>query len=468
MTKKMSSSGVDMTKVSNNKVNKINARNVALEIITSIFEDKAYTNIAIDKYFKNHNDISKIDRAFITRIVEGTVEHVITIDYIINKFSKTKTNKMKKIILYILRLSVYQIKYMDKVPVSAVCNEAVKLAKKRKFNSLSGFVNGVLRNLARNIDSIQYPDEKDEPVEYLSIVYSFPMWIVELWLKHYDYETVKNMCINSNKTVKTNIRCNLTKTNPEELKKQLQDSNVNVEEGKLLNYALKISNYNSIRGLKAFNQGKFTVQDESSMLVAQLANPKEDSLVVDVCAAPGGKTTHFAEKMNNTGRVVSRDIYPKKLQLIDENVKRLQLNNVEIKEYNALEIDSPMIEKADIVIADVPCSGLGIIRKKPDIKYNVERKDINDLIDIQRNILKVVCKYVKTGGILMYSTCTVNPEENIKNVNWFTDNFPFELVDFEDNLPDTINNNNKGYIQLLPGFYDTDGFFIAKLRRIGN
>ncbi|MCT4687368.1 16S rRNA (cytosine(967)-C(5))-methyltransferase RsmB [Vallitalea sp.] len=457
-----------MTKVSNDKTNKINARNVALEIITSIFEDKAYTNIAIDKYFKNHNNISKIDRAFITRIVEGTVEHVITIDYIINRFSKTKTRKMKKIILYILRLSVYQIKYMDKVPVSAVCNEAVKLAKKRKLSGLSGFVNGVSRNIARNIDSIQYPNENNEPVKYLSIVYSFPMWIIELWLEHYDYETVKVMCINSNKAVKTNIRCNLTKTNKQELKKQLQDSNVDVEEGKLLNYAMKISNYNNIRGLEAFTQGRFTIQDESSMLVAQLADPKENNLVIDVCAAPGGKTTHFAEKMNNTGRVVSRDIYPKKLQLIDENVRRLQLYNVDIEEYNALEIDSSMIDQADIVIADVPCSGLGIIRKKPDIKYNVEKKDIDNLINIQRSILKVVCKYVKTGGILMYSTCTVNPEENIENIKWFIDNFPFELVDFKDNFPNIINNNNKGYIQLLPGFYDTDGFFIAKLKRIGN
>ncbi|WP_458784493.1 16S rRNA (cytosine(967)-C(5))-methyltransferase RsmB [Vallitalea sediminicola] len=467
MTKTKSSSGVDMTNGSNNKENKINARNVALDIITSIFDDKAYTNIAIDKYFNSNNDISKIDRAFITRIVEGTVEHVITIDYVIDKFSKTKTKKMKKIILYILRLSVYQIKYMDKVPVSAVCNEAVKLAKKRKFNNLSGFVNGVLRNIARNMDDIEYPKENDEPIKYLSIIYSFPIWIIELWLEHYDYETVKQMCINSNKVAKTNIRCNLTRTSVRDLKKRLEDDDVNVEDGNLLDYALKINNYNNIRSLKAFSDGDFTVQDESSMLVAHLAKPDMNSFVIDVCAAPGGKTTHFAEILNDTGRVVSRDIYPKKLQLIEENVKRLQLHNVDVKEYNALEIDESLIEKADIVIADVPCSGLGIIRKKPDIKYNIKRKDISNLIDIQRNILKVVCKYVKTGGILMYSTCTVNPQENIQNVKWFIDNFPFELVGFEDVLPNTVNNNEEGYIQLLPGYYDTDGFFIAKLKRIG-
>jgi 16S rRNA (cytosine967-C5)-methyltransferase len=456
-----------MTKVNNDKTNKINARNVALEIITSIFNDKAYTNIAIDKYFKNHNNISKIDRGFITRIVEGTVEHVITIDYIIDKFSKTKTNKMKKIILYILRLSVYQIKYMDKVPVSAVCNEAVKLTKKRRLGNLSGFVNGVLRNIARNIETIEYPDEKQQPVKYLSIVYSFPIWIIELWLEHYDYDTVKRMCINSNKTAKTSIRCNLARTNPESLKKLLEDSDVVVEQGKFLDYALKISNYNNIRSLETFVNGDFTVQDESSMLVGHLAKPSENSLVIDVCAAPGGKTTHLAEIMNNTGTVISRDIYSKKLQLIEENVNRLQLSNVNIQEYNALEVDESLIEKGDVVIADVPCSGLGIIRKKPDIKYNIKREDIDSLINIQRDILKVVCKYVKPDGILMYSTCTVNPQENIRNVKWLIDNFPFELVEGEDTLLDTIN-TREGYIQLLPGFYDTDGFFIAKLRRKAN
>ncbi|GKX31691.1 ribosomal RNA small subunit methyltransferase B [Vallitalea longa] len=453
-----------MTKV-NNTTNKINARNVSLNILTDIFNDKAYTNIAIDRCF-SHNEMNKQDRAFITRIVEGTVEHVITIDYIINKFSKTKTRKMKKIILYILRLSVYQIKYMDKVPVSAVCNEAVKLTKKRKFNNLSGFVNGILRNISRNLNDIQYPNEIDEPVKYLSVVYSFPEYIIDLWLEYYDYDTVKEMCINSNKTVKTSIRCNLTKVSNTDLQNQLIDENVHVEEGKLLEYAMKIDNYNNIRSLQPFIEGKFSVQDESSMLVAHLAQPEGNSLVVDVCAAPGGKTTHFAELMKNTGCVDSRDIYPKKLHLIDENVKRLQLNNVTIREYNALETDKSLIEKADIVVADVPCSGLGIISKKPDIKYNIEKKDIEQLIEIQRNILKVVYKYVKIGGILMFSTCTVNPEENIQNVRWFIDNFPFELVDFNDILPDRIGSDTKGYIQLLPGQYDTDGFFIAKLRRI--
>ncbi len=189
----------------------VNTRNIAITILQSIFQDKAYTNVAIDQYFNMHKQLSKQDRAFITRLVEGTVEHVMTIDYIINQFSKTKTRKMKKLILYILRLAVYQIKYMDKVPVSAICDEAVKLSKKRKFHQLSGFVNGVLRNIARKLDDVVYPNEDKDPIQYLSVMHSFPIWLIELWLKHYSYAVVKKMCENSNKTVDTSIRCHTTR-----------------------------------------------------------------------------------------------------------------------------------------------------------------------------------------------------------------------------------------------------------------
>jgi 16S rRNA (cytosine967-C5)-methyltransferase len=457
----------NMTKVNNTISNKVNTRNCSLTILQNIFEDKAYTNIALDKFFDSHKDLAKIDRSFITRIVEGSVEHVITIDYIINQFSKTKTTKMKKTILNILRLSVYQIKYMDKVPVSAICNEAVKLAKKRKFGNLSGFVNGVLRNIARNINDIKYPDEQKDKISYLSVKYSFPKWLVSMWLKYYDYDTVKQLCSNSNKMVSTSIRCNNTIANVEELESILEKDNVKVEKGALISYALRISGYNNIRSLEAFDKGMFSVQDESSMLVGHIANIPKNSLVVDICAAPGGKTTHCAEILNNTGCVISRDIYPKKLKLIEQNVNRLHLNDtVKIEQYNALELDENLIQKVDVLITDVPCSGLGIIRKKPDIKYNITKEGISDLIKLQRDILKVAYQYVKIGGTLMYSTCTVNPEENIENIKWFLKEYPFELVDISKYLPEDLIQNEEGYIQLLPGIHDTDGFFIAKLRRV--
>ncbi|MCT4544233.1 MAG: 16S rRNA (cytosine(967)-C(5))-methyltransferase RsmB [Vallitalea sp.] len=457
-----------MTNLNNNVTNKVNTRNMVLNILHNIFVDKAYTNIAIDKYLNEHNYLSKKDRAFITRIVEGTVENQITIDYIINQFSKTKTSKMKNTILIILRLSVYQIKYMDKVPMSAICNEAVKLTKKRKFNNLSGFVNGVLRNIGRNVHLITFPDEKINPIEFLSVTYSFPKWLIKMWLSQYDYETVKQICENSNKTIKTNIRCNLTKTNTLDLRKELEKNNIEVENSDIFEYAFKISNYDNIRSLQSFVEGKFSVQDESSMLVGHLASVQKNDTVIDVCAAPGGKTTHVAEKLQNTGCVYSRDIYTKKLNLIKENVKRLQLNNIIVQKHSALDLDKSLKEKADIVIADVPCSGLGIIRKKPDIKYNMTKENIDSLVSLQRDILNVVYQYVKVDGILMYSTCTINPQENIDNIKWFIDKYPeFKLVDIREELPNELNSDINGCIQLLPGFNNTDGFFIAKLRRVG-
>lgn len=443
----------------------VNTRNIALTILQSIFEDQAYTNIAIDQYFNRQKQLSKQDRAFITRLVEGTVEHVMTIDYIINQFSKTKTRKMKKIILYILRLAVYQIKYMDKVPISAICNEAVKLTKKRKFHQLSGFVNGVLRNITRKLDDVVYPNEDKDPLQYLSIMYSFPIWLLELWLKHYPYEVVKNMCENSNKTVDTSIRCNTTIVTVDGLKKELEAEGITVEDGYILNYAFYIKHYDNIRVIDAFKEGKFSVQDESSMLVGHLANPEAGQLIIDVCAAPGGKSTHVAELMQQTGQVISRDLYPRKLDLIEQNVKRLHLKNVEIQAYNALEIDKSLVSKADIVLVDAPCSGLGIIRKKPDIRYNIHEEGIQQLVSLQKDILKVAQQYVKPEGILMYSTCTVNPEENIDNVKWFTNNYPFDLVTIQNELPEHLEEDEKGMIQLLPGLHHTDGFFIAKLKK---
>lgn len=443
----------------------VNTRNIALTILQRIFQDQAYTHVAIDHYFKMHKGLSKQDRAFITRLVEGTVEHRITLDYIINQFSKTKTHKMKKIILYILRLAVYQIKYMDKVPISAICNEAVKLTKKRKFHPLAGFVNGVSRNIGRKLDEVVYPKEAHDPIQYLSIMYSFPEWLIGLWLKHYPYDTVKNMCENSNKTVDTTIRCNTTRTTANALKKELEAENITVVQGYLLDDALHIKDYDHLRAVQAFKEGKFSVQDESSMLVGHLASPKKGQRIMDVCAAPGGKSTHVAELMGNTGQVLARDIYPKKLELLEENVKRLHLKNVEIQAYNALEIDKDMVGQADIVLVDAPCSGLGIIRKKPDIRYNIHEADIKELVGLQKEILKVVQQYVKPEGILMYSTCTVNPEENQNNVTWFTRNYPFDLVSIQDELPEPLEEDERGMIQILPGFHHTDGFFIAKLKK---
>lgn len=448
---------------SNNK----NPREIALDAVMDITGNKQYTHTVLSQILKQHQSLEKQDRAFITRICEGTIERLLTIDYIINQYSSVKINKMKPLIRNLLRISVYQLKYMDQVPDSAVCNEAVKLAKKRGFQSLSGFVNGILRNIIRHPEKVTFPNEEKEPIEFLSLTYSMPEWIIKDWLKQFDIQIVKGILETTFRDKKTTIRCNLDKVSPDELKQMLESEKVDVKPGDYLPYAFQIENYNYLNDLDAFKKGYFQVQDESSMLVGAISGIKEENYVIDVCAAPGGKSLHAADLLDSTGHVSSRDVSDYKVNFILENIKRLGYTNISAKVQNALILDEDSIEKADVLLADLPCSGLGIIGKKPDIKYNVTKEKQKELVQLQRNILKVVHQYVKKGGTLIYSTCTINPEENIDNVHWFMKEYGFSLESLNPYLPKVLWNNTtkEGYLQLVPGIHQCDGFFIARLRR---
>lgn len=450
-------------KVESNK----NSREIALGILVDITENSNFSHTVISKTLKEYQQLTKQDRAFITRVCEGTIERLITIDYIINFYSNVKVRKMKPFIRNLLRMSVYQIKYMEGTPDSAVCNEAVKLAKKRGFTNLSGFVNGVLRNVVRDPDKVVMPDENKEPVQCLSIYYSVPEWLVGKLLKQYSTSIVKGMLESFLDDKVTTIRCNSSKTTTEEMNSLLMNEGVNVESGAYLPYAFKISEYNYLSSLESFQKGLFLVQDESSMLVGQVSGVKEGDYVIDVCAAPGGKSLHVADLLHETGHVNSRDVSDYKTSFIQDNIKRLGYTNMSVKVQDALDLDKDSIEKADLLIADLPCSGLGVIGKKPDIKYNMTEEKIHDLVKLQRSILEVVQLYVKNNGTLLYSTCTINQEENVDNLNWFTENFPFKLESLDDFLPKELvsDTTSKGYIQLIPGVHSTDGFFIAKLRK---
>lgn len=442
-------------------------RELALDILVDIDKKKSLSHLALSETLRNYQFMEKQDRAFLTRLCQGTMEHQIQIDYIINRFSKVKITKCKPVIRAILRMGVYQLKFMDHVPDSAVCNEAVKLAKKRGFRNLSGFVNGVLRNIARNLDQISYPDEKKEPVKALSIRYSMPEWLILQWINIYDIDVTKRMLQSFLEVSPTTIRVQLQNCSLEDVRESLQKEQVQVMSGNFMPEALRISGYDYLEDLEAFREGAFVIQDESSMLVGQLADPKEGMLVLDVCSAPGGKALHMADKLHGSGRVIARDLTQYKVDLIEENRERMGCDCLTTEVFDALEEDSSLIGKADIVIADVPCSGLGIIGKKHDIKYNVTEEKIKELVQIQRNIVSVAIKYLKSSGILMYSTCTISQSENIENVQWMLDHFGLELVGFENLMPDSLSveTAKDGYIQLLPGVHPCDGFFIAKLRR---
>lgn len=447
--------------------NNVNLRELVLGILIEIIEDEGYSHMVIQNTLKKYQYLEKQDRAFIQRLSEGCVEQLIQIDYIINQFSKVKTNKMKPVIRNILRMGVYQIKFMNQVPDSAACNEAVKLTTKKGFATLKGFVNGVLRNISRNIDSIEYPNEEKEPVKYLSIMYSVPEWIIIDWLRDYDYKVVKQILATSLEEKPMTIRTNLNKITPNELEEKLKAEGITVSKTTYLEYAFYISGYNYLNKVDAFVNGLFQVQDESSMLVAEVANVKQNDVVIDVCAAPGGKSLHIAEKLCGTGKVISRDVSDHKVVLIDENVKRLGFTNIKTMVSDATILDETIIEAADIVIADLPCSGLGVFGKKTDIKYKMTKDKQEELVALQRKMLTIVSQYVKKGGTLIYSTCTINKAENYENMMWFLENSDFELESIDPYIPNELQSDTTkaGYIQLLPGVHRTDGFFIARLVR---
>ncbi len=446
---------------------KLNPREIAVNIISEINEEGAYSNISLKENFSNYRHLTDLDKAFITTIVNGTIRYLLTIDYVINQFSKTKTKKMKAVIRSILRSSVYQILFMDKVPASAACNEAVKITKRRGLSGLAGFVNGVLRNISRNKDNIIYPDPHKDFINYLSIKYSFPKWIIEYWLDHYSKEFVEELCHASNINPKVSIRCNLLKSDVDSLTDSLLKENIDVSKGLYLKEALYISKTSSISELDSFKKGLFQVQDESSMLVGHIVNPKVGEKILDVCSAPGGKSTHLAELMNNKGYILARDIHENKLNLVKSSAKRLGIDIIESQVKDASAIDEKMLNKMDKVLVDAPCSGLGIIRKKPDIKWKKENSDLKELIGIQRRILEVSSKYVNKDGVLVYSTCTISEKENLENIEWFIKNFDFVLEDIDPYIPKKLQNENskQGYIKLYPHIHNTDGFFIARLRR---
>ena len=446
----------------------INIREIILEILMEITEEEEYSHIVIRNVLEKYQFLEKRDRAFISRVCAGTVENMILLDYMIEQFSKVKVLNMKPIIRNLLRMSVYQLRFMDAIPDSAVCNEAVKIAQKRGFYNLKGFVNGVLRNIARGMDSIIYPTPEKDPISYLSVIYSVPKWMITKWMAQFGFETVEKICQSFQQERMTSIRCNLDKASKETVIQSLEEQGITVKESPYLNYALEIGNYNYMKAINAFKKGYFQVQDVSSMLVAEVAAPKWGDYCIDVCAAPGGKSLHLADKLCGSGFVEARDVTESKVNLMEENIDRIDVINMKAVVADATVFDPESVEKADILLADLPCSGLGVIGKKPDIKYKMTPVKQQELVKLQRKILDTVYRYVKVGGTLIYSTCTIGADENQFNVKWFLENYPFKLESIDPYLCDELKGKTTkaGYLQLLPGIHQCDGFFLAKFKRI--
>lgn len=435
------------------------SREIALDILMEILERGNYSHLVLRQALNKYQYLDKTERSFISRISDGTVEYLLQIDYVINSFSSVKVKKMKPVIRTILRMSVYQLLYMDRVPDSAVCNEAVKLAVKRKFSGLKGFVNGVLRNISRNKESISWPDD--------SIRYSMPSWIVSMWQEAYGKETAGIMMESFLKSSVTTVRCNFAKASKEEILQSLENQGVKVSQSGISDGILYLEQYDYLESVEAFQKGYIQVQDLSSSFVGEIADPKKGDFCIDVCGAPGGKSLHIADKLQGTGMVEVRDLSDRKIAMVQENMERSGFQNIRAKVKDALVLDQDSIEKADIVIADLPCSGLGIIGRKPDIKYRMTPEELKSLAALQREILSVVQSYVKPGGKLIFSTCTIDKMENEDNVKWFLEQFPFDSINLEGKLGKELDSPTMkhGYIQLLPGIHPCDGFFIAAFQK---
>ncbi len=448
---------------------KINERELVLGILMEVTEKGRYSHIIIREVLRKYQYLDKKERAFITRVTEGTLEHMMELDYILDQFSKVKVKKMKPVIRNILRSAVYQLKYMDTVPDSAVCNEAVKLTVKKGFAGLKGFVNGVLRSTAAGLDQVRYPRD---PVERLSVRYSMPLWILKLWLRNYDRETVEIMLKDFQKEKPLIIRGRVDQEEISQgvpdLRKELEAEGARIRPHPYLPYAYYLSGQDHLENMKSFRAGHFFVQDISSMLVCEVAAPHQGDMVIDVCAAPGGKAIHMAEMLHGTGSVEARDLTAYKVGLIQENIDRAGLSNIRAVQMDACVLDTSSIEKADIVIADLPCSGLGVLGKKTDLKYKTTEESLDGLVRLQKEILSTVKAYVRPGGTLIYSTCTVNPSENIDNVHWFLEQNPeFSLRDIRENLCEGLRKHiqEKGCLQLLPGIHESDGFFLVCMKK---
>lgn len=435
-----------------------------IESLKKIFTDNSYSNLVIN------NDIKHIDiklHGIYRKTVLGVIENLFFIDWVIDQMSKTKTKKMETLVLITLRVSVYQLFFLDNSHENIVVNESVQFIKENVNIRASKFVNAVLRNIIRNKEKILSDMNNLERNDFLSVKYSYPKWLVLKWKEQFGKDKIEDVLIANNEQAPLEVRTNTLKITKKELMDKLNKKGIKTHECNIANKGFVIENPSQIEKAKEYVEGLFSIQSESSMLAGQILNPKKDSIIIDLCAAPGGKSFNVAEMMDNTGQIISRDIYKQKISLIDKDIKRLGIKNIKTSVSDATCLDENSVGIADYCIVDVPCTGLGIIRRKPEIKYNKNLTDLKSIISIQYKILENASKYLKSGGELIYSTCTVNTEENLGMINKFSiNNKNFKLIDISKESNNLFNTSKDGYIEIYPHIHNMDGFFIAKLKKL--
>lgn len=424
----------------------MNARELALNCLYQIEVGEAYANLVLEKELSK-SDLPRVDKALTSELVYGVLTWKLTLDAIIMQYSSIKQKKISDWILNILRLGVYQIVFLDKIPVSAAVNESVKLAKRYGHEASAKFVNAILHRVSKNemetlLESLKHSTKTDE--EKLSILTSHPLWMVELLCREYPKKFVTELLNANNLTPEITIRVNTLRTTREEVKKLLDLKQIDCRLGNLPDSIL-------VKKLQHFDEQLYVVQDEAAQLACLWLDPQEKELVLDACAAPGGKTSYLAQLMNGTGRIEAWDIHEHRVKQLQEMAQRMGMSNIHARVNDASQYQTQWHERFDRVLLDVPCSGLGVIRKKPDVKWKRKEEDLTELIEIQKQILETCSAYVKPGGTVVYSTCTVVKEENEKQVQAFLQKHKeFQLVK---------------EVNLFPHRDGTDGFYIAKLQK---
>ncbi|WML49315.1 16S rRNA (cytosine(967)-C(5))-methyltransferase RsmB [Neobacillus sp. PS3-34] len=443
---------------------KKNVRETALEILDAIEKNQSYSNLLLHNAIEK-NQLPTKDIGLLTELVYGTLQRKMTLDFFLKPFIKNGS-KTERWVMNLLRMTLYQMVYLDRVPDHAAIHEAVEIAKKQGHKGISGMVNGVMRSIQRQ--GLPSLEEITDPLERLSIESSTPLWLVSRWADQFGLEKTEEMCeLNLTAPVQT-ARVNLTKISREECLGMLEEDGFFVEKSPILPESI-IALKGNMASSTAFKKGFLTIQDESSMMVAYALDVKSNERIMDACAAPGGKSTHLAEKMENRGEIISLDLHEHKVKLIKETASRLGLRNITTIAMDSRKAGEHFEEESfDKILLDAPCSGLGVMRRKPDIKYTKNEKDIIQLASIQQNLLNSVAPLIKKGGILVYSTCTVDKEENENTVTSFLKEHPeFEGdTEFAERMPEAIRPLITGFdLQILPQHIGSDGFYIACLRK---
>ena len=467
----------------------MNTRELILDTLLALEQGEEYSHRLIKAVLDKYDYLEAREKAFIKRVTEGTIERKLELDYYLNHYASLPVKKMRPPIRCLLRMSVYQLLYMDSVPDSAVCDEACKLAEKRGFRNLKGFVNGVLRKIVREKGSLPLPEKESEPLKYLSVKYSMPEWLVEMWMEQYGEEITLKLLggLLAIHPVSLRFSSLIPEMERQELCERMEEAGISLKTSTYLPYVYLAEHAEGLGNTAEFLKGACMVQDVSSALAVEAAGIGLRDFVVDVCAAPGGKSILAAEKAIE-GRVLARDVSEEKLALIQENIARMGAKNLQAEIFDGTCVDEKLAGKADVVLLDVPCSGLGVIGKKRDIKYRVSRDQALRLTELQRRIVRASAGYVKPGGTLLYSTCTIHREENEEMVKFLARELGFEPVSLEGVLPQAVlvqkdrlkenlyragkepaagltKEESACCIQFLPGIMESDGFFVARFQR---